>query len=461
MPTDIGESLEAAIRRAGSPVELLRNAPALPYTFPVKAEFSNWRSEQAAWRDTCALLDQSHHMADLFLRGPDVLRLLSDLAVNSFQRFRPDMAKQLVCTSSEGYVIGDGILFYLEEGSVDFVGAHPAIVDWIQFNLEQGDYEVSFERDENSLDREGPPVLYRYELQGPTVAKLIEKVTKAPLPEVRFFHMTRFQIGGHEVRALRHGMAGQPGFELFGPWSEGEDVLEALLEAGKDLGLLRAGSRAYASANLESGWVPAPLPAIFTGEEMGPFREWRRSARAGSLGGSMDSAEIRDYYVSPYDLGYDRIVAFDHEFVGRPALEEMAKERPRTKVTLVWDAGDVAKVFESQLGPEPAKFMEWPKGRYALFQCDKVLKDGRLVGISMDCGYVYNHHAMISLATIERGLAEPGTQVTVVWGEQPVSRKPTVEPHRQVEIRAVVAPAPYNEVARGSYRTGSTRELFG
>jgi vanillate/3-O-methylgallate O-demethylase len=454
------ESLEEAIQRAGSAVALLRNAPALPYTFPVQPEFTNWRAEQKAWRESCALLDQSHHMADLFLRGPDVLRLVSDLAVNSFKTFRPDMAKQLVATSYDGFVIGDGILFYLDEESMDFVGAHPTIVDWVQYNIEAGGYKVRYERDENSLDRERPPVLYRYELQGPRAVALIEAVTKAPVPDVKFFHMTRFRIAGHEVRALRHGMAGQPGFELFGPWAEGEDVLSALVEAGKGLGLLRAGARAYASANLESGWVPAPLPAIFTGEAMKPFRQWRSAARAGSLGGSMDSPDIADYYVSPFDLGYDRIVAFDHEFVGKAALEEMAKSKRRTKVTLVWDPADVAAIFRSQVEDDlPVKALEWPKSRYALFQCDKVLKDGRPVGISMDCGYIYNERAMVSLATIDRSFAEPGNKVVILWGEQPNSAKPTVEPHRQIEIKATVAPAPYNEFARGAYRLASTTDL--
>ena len=61
---------------------------------------------------------------------------------------------------------------------------------------------------------------------------MIEQLTGAPLPDVAFFGMTDFTIAGHDVRALRHGMAGQPGFELFGPWHEGEDVLAALLAAG-------------------------------------------------------------------------------------------------------------------------------------------------------------------------------------------------------------------------------------
>jgi glycine cleavage system aminomethyltransferase T len=266
--------------------------------------------------------------------------------------------------------------------------------------------------------------------------------------------MTEFQIAGRSVRALRHGMAGQPGFEMFGPWEDGEAVRGALLETGAELGLLPAGSRAYSTANLESAWVPSPPPAIFTGKGMREFREWRSAERAGSLGGSLDSQEITDYYTTPYDLGYGGIVAFDHDFPGREALERIADKPPRQKVTLVWNHDDVADAVGSQLGQErSAKFIEWPKARYALFQTDVVLRDGAAVGLSFDCGYIYNERAFVSLATIENASAEPGTEVTVLWGEQPNSRKPTVEPHVQVEIRATVAPAPYVSFARSSYRS--------
>jgi vanillate/3-O-methylgallate O-demethylase len=454
------ESLEDALRRVGDPVRLLRDAMARPYTFPVTPEFSNWRSEQRAWLETCVLFDQSHHMADLFVRGPDAVRVFADLGVNSFERFRPGMAKQFVATNPDGFVIGDGILFYLDEEELDFVGAHPAIVDWVHYRCETGQYRVSVERDENSYDREGPPMLYRYELQGPRALAVVERLIGGPVPEVPFFHLTQLRIGGRPVRALRHGMAGQPGFELFGPWAEGEEVLARILEAGGDLGLVRAGARAYSSANLESGWVPSPLPAIFTGEELRPFREWRRAARMGSLGGSYLRDRIEDYYLTPFDLGYGRLVAFDHEFVGRRALEGLQGQAAKEKVTLVWDPGDVAAVFRSQMEDDlPAKYLEWPKSRYALFQYDEVQADGRPVGVSLDCGYVASVRRMLSLAVVDRDVARPGQEVEVLWGEEPNSAKPQVEPHRQVRIRARVAPAPYSEVARGAYRSASTSEL--
>jgi len=279
-----------------------------------------------------------------------------------------------------------------------------------------------------------------------------ELLGEAP-PEVKFFNMTEFTIAGRRVRGLRHGMAGQPGFELFGPWKDGEAILDAVLSAGKNHGLVRVGSKAYSTANLGSGWVPAPMPALFSDDPlMQEYREWLPLSRVGSIGGSLDSADIADYCLTPYDIGYGKTVNFDHDFIGRQALERLAQSSPaRTKVTLVWDADDVAEAIRSMFLPGPgAKYIEMPKARYATHHEDKVLKDGEQVGISLDCGYLANEREMVSLATIDTSLSEPGTEVVVVWGEQPVSDKPAVEEHKQVQIRATVAPCPYD--ARGDYR---------
>ncbi|MER7879378.1 aminomethyl transferase family protein [Streptomyces solisilvae] len=449
------ESLATAIARVGNPVDLLRNTAARAHTFPVAPEFTNWRSEQRAWAESCALLDQSHHMVDLFLQGPDALRLLSDLGVNTFNNFGVNKAKQFVAVNPDGQLIGDAILFHLEEELFDLVG-HPMVLDWVLFHLDRGDYKVTAERDENSAVRtDGPPKFYRYELQGPTAAAVLEQATQQPLPETKFFTMADFTIAGNTVRGLRHGMAGQPGFELFGPWEEGEAVLAALLAAGKDHGLVRAGAKAYSTANLESGWVPAPIPAIFGDDPLlKEYREWLPASAIGAIGGSVDSDDIADYYLTPYDIGYDRTVKFDHDFIGRAALEELAKNPPRTKVTLVWNNDDVTAALGSLLGDGPgAKYFDLPKIRYALHQEDRVLVDGEQIGISLDCGYIANERAMVSLATIAKEHAEPGTEVTVVWGEHPRSAKPQVEDHKQWEIRATVAPVPFVQFARTNYRS--------
>ncbi|MEF2978914.1 aminomethyl transferase family protein [Subtercola sp. YIM 133946] len=449
----MSESAAQAISRVGSVVAALRNSTAKPAIFPVTPEFTNWRSEQRAWRDSVALLDQSHHMTDLFISGPDALKLLSDTGVNSFANFRVDEAKQFVGVNHEGYLIGDAVLFYLDENSFDLVGWY-MVLDWVQFIGETGGYDVTFERDANSLMRNGEdPKLYRYEIQGPRALALVEKIIGHEVPPTKFFGMATFEIDGVTVRSLRHGMAGQPGFELFGPWNERLTVREAIVRNGEEFGLVLAGSRAYSTANLESAWVPSPIPAVFTGKQTEEYLAWLPAERIGSLAGSYSADNIENYYLTPYDIGYGRVVAFDHDFIGREALEQREKVQNRQKVTLVWQPEDVAAAQRTLYEPGvPAKFIEFPKARYGLYQMDRVVVDGTDVGISHDVGYISNEHAFVSLASIDLDYAAPGTEVVVVWGEQPNSTKPAVEEHRQIGIRATVEPAPYSAFARENYR---------
>src|SRR5688500_19564032 len=117
------QSLETVLNTAISQVARLRNSQIGPYAFPVvRPEFTNWRDEQRAWKESCALFDQSHHMTDLFVDGPDALKLLTDLGVNSFKTFKVNQAKQFVACNPEGYVIGDAILFYLADNRFSLVG---------------------------------------------------------------------------------------------------------------------------------------------------------------------------------------------------------------------------------------------------------------------------------------------------------------------------------------------------
>jgi vanillate/3-O-methylgallate O-demethylase len=452
-------SLEDRLHEAGDPVELARNSQIGPYVYPaVAAEFSNWRDEQVAWRETCALFDQSHHMTDLTIEGPDVIRLLSALAVNSFATFQPGKAKQLVVCNPDGYVIGDGILFYLDEDKVRLVG-RPSAHNWVQYHAETGDYDVALKRDERTaVNPAGRRELYRFQVQGPTAMEVLEKATDGTLPEIKFFNLGEITIAGHRVRALHHGMSGAPGLELFGPWAEGEAVRAALVEAGAEFGLRQVGSRVYATNTLESGWIPSPLPAIFTGEEMKAYREWlpaKGYEGTGSLGGSYYSDDIEDYYLTPHDLGYWGFVKFDHDFIGRGALEKLGDEPRRKKVTLAWNGEDVAGAMRTMFEKGDAvKYIDLPLSNYATWPFDKVLHDGDMVGVSTFSGYSYNERSMLSLAIVDVDV-EIGTEVTLVWGEENGgSAKPVVERHVQTELRAIVSPCPYSEVARTSYAEG-------
>jgi glycine cleavage system aminomethyltransferase T len=451
------QSLESLLQSAGSPVDLARNSQIGPYVYPkVPGEFSNWRDEQHAWRDTCCLFDQSHHMTDLTIKGPDGLKLLSALGVNSFATFAVNKAKQFVACNYDGYVIGDAILFYLDDDVFSLVG-RPSAHNWVQYHGETGDYDVTFARDERSAVNPTGRRLYRYQIQGPEAMKVLEKVTGGPLPEIKFFNMGELTIAGHKVRALHHGMSGVPGLELFGPWAAGDEVTAALVEAGREFGLRQVGSRVYATNTLESGWIPCPLPAVFTGEAMKPYREWLPAngyEGTGSLGGSFYSDDISDYYTTPWDLGYGSIVKFDHDFVGREALERIAEAPKRKKVTLAWNGEDVTRAMGTMFQKEGrAKYIDLPLSNYSTWPNDRVMSGGKMVGVSTFSGYSSNESSMLSLGIVDLDVSEPGTEVTFVWGEEGGgSAKPVVERHVQTEIRAIVSPAPYSEVVRASYR---------
>ncbi|WP_085528140.1 aminomethyltransferase family protein [Maritimibacter sp. HL-12] len=453
------KTLEDRINEHGNPAKMLYHSQMGRYAFPVPSEFTHWMEEMRAWRETAALMDQSFHMTDLYVKGPDTIKLLSDLAVNSFAGFGRNKAKQLVCVSHKGYVIGDAIVFGLEDDEVNIVG-RPILPNWVQFFAETGGYDVEVVRDQRSLDDPDKPRLtYRYEVQGPKALDILNMVNEGGPLTTKFFNMGRITIAGCEARTLSHGMGGQQGLEIWGPVEDGPKVKAALLEAGAEFGMRQVGARAYAAAAAESGWVPSPLPAIYAGAFMEPYRKWlgANSFEAlASLGGSFVSDNIEDYYLTPWDLDYGRVVKFDHDFIGRDALEKMAAGPHRQKVTLVWKAEDVAAAYAGLMDHDglAPKHMEMPAAHYAAHPYDKVTKDGRFVGLSIAPAYSPGERAWISLAILDADVAETGTEVTVTWGEPDGgSDKPTVERHRQVEIRAEVHPWPIHEAARLGYRS--------
>ena len=453
------QTLQQKLDAAGDIVEFLRNQQVGPNVYPgVPAEYSNWRNEQKAWAESAVLFNQSYHMVELYVRGPDAFALLESLAINSFKNFAVNKAKQFVPVTPDGYVIGDVILFYLADEEFSLVGRAPAI-EWVEFHAATGDWNVTVERDERTAMRtDGKRKNYRFQLQGPNAMKILEKAMGQTPPDLKFFNMAHIDIGGKDVIALRHGMAGQPGYELFGPWADYQAVHSALVEAGKDHGLALVGGRAYSSNTLESGWLPSPLPAVYTGDDpmLKAYREWlsgKSYEGMCSIGGSYVPETVDGYYLTPWDIGYGHIVKFDHDFVGRQALERMAGETHRTKVTLALDNEDVLRVMSSMFAKgSRAKFFEFPSAVYSMHPFDEVRVDGQVIGVSTWIGYSSNEGRMLSLAMIDPAHVEMGKEVTLVWGEpNGGTSKPTVEPHEQVEIKAIVSPVPYSETARDSY----------
>jgi vanillate/3-O-methylgallate O-demethylase len=255
-------------------------------------------------------------------------------------------------------------------------------------------------------------------------------------------------------------MAGAPGLEIWGPYAEREEIRAAIVAAGKEFGLKEVGSRAYATNTCESGWIPSPLPAIYSSEGERAYREWlpANSYEAiNALAGSFVSDDIEDYYLNPWELGYGSFVKFDHDFIGRDALEKIDPTAQRKKVTLAWNDEDLAKLLTTPIDRDGTGYQvfDLPNANYGSSNYDAVIDaNGDTVGLSLFTGVTANEKRGLSLATVDAEVPI-GAEVRVVWGEpNGGSRKTTVEPHEQLAVRAVVSPVPYAVTARTEYHGG-------
>jgi glycine cleavage system aminomethyltransferase T len=441
-----------------SPFHVSRNSLFAQYIAP---EYTNWREEQKAWRESAVLFDQSHHMPGVFIKGPDATKMMNYLGVNSFANLSTHRAKQFIMCSPSGHVIGDVVMYYYGEDEGFEINSSVPGCNWVRYHAQTGEFDVTAEFDPTTpFNPTGRRVKYRFQLEGPNARAIMEKVVEGDFPHLKFFNTGTVRIAGCDVLLLRHGMSGNMGVEISGPYDDMETVRSAILEAGADHGIKRGGTRAYFSTVLENGWMSYPVPGIFTGEELRAYREWLPAdgwEANVQLGGSLYTDNIEDYYQTPWDMGYQHIVKFDHDFIGREALEASLAKPRRTKRTLLWNREDVLNVFASQFEEGATyKSIEFPTSYFGWPQADEVLSSetGERIGMSCHCGYNYNEKSMLSLVSIDEDHAEIGTEVTLVWGEvNGGSRKPHVEPHEQVRIRATVCPAPYASSTRERLRS--------
>ncbi len=451
-------SLQQMIDNAGSPAKLLQNAQTGAFEFPVQSMWSNLIDESEAWRKSAIMFDQSFHMTELRITGPDTKRLLSDFSINNFTNFGANKARQIVCCNAEGYLISDAIIFGYGDQDVLVVG-RPVVPNWLQFNAEVGEYDADVKIDHlRAYDPTNPRPHYRFEIQGPLAMEILNEVNEGGPLSTRFFAMGEITIAGCRAKTLVHAMGGVTGLELWGPFADKAKVEARLVEIGSKHGMLRGGSRSYSATAGESGWFAAPLPAIYDGEKMRAYREWLTAAHFegfSSVGGSFQPEDVRDYYLTPFDLEYDRLIHWDHEFLGREALLAMKDKPHRRKVILKWNADDVVAVYrtlfeQGQMG----MWMDMPSADYAIHPYDRVEQDGRLVGISGYPLYSANERAYLSVSVVDVAVADPGTALSLVWGEPSGGTlKPSVHKHRQMHIRCEARPWPIYEAARQQYRS--------
>jgi vanillate/3-O-methylgallate O-demethylase len=392
-------------------------------------EYTDWIDESMSWKDACYIGDWSFLWERRF-RGPDAIRLFSDISPNSFSSFAVGQSKHVVHNTPDGKVIHEGILTRLGDEELMLFGRGTF---WADYVLRHGDYDATSHADD----------WFNFQVSGPNALLVCEKLAGARLRDTQFMHTTEVEIAGRRVWALRQGMAGEIGFELQGPTEYAQEIYDAVLDAGEEFGIRRLGGRAVFINHLEACFptiVTDYLPAIF-GDEMAEYlAEFRAAmppfASTFNIAGSFEAEDIAAWYRTQIELGWGKSIKLDHDFIGRDALEQELASPRRLMRTLVWNAEDCIDVHASLFGAGPAyTFMEMPRDQRGFMWADKVLDPGgELVGVATSRGFSAYFHQMLSLATIDVAHADPGTEVIVIWGAPGA---------RQKEIRATVAPAPY------------------
>ncbi|MGO1183552.1 MAG: glycine cleavage T C-terminal barrel domain-containing protein [Micrococcaceae bacterium] len=393
-------------------------------------EYTNWLDESMSWKQTCYIGDWSF-LWQHRLTGPDALKLISDFTVNSYKTFNLYQSKHAIHTNQDGKVIHEGVLTRFGEN--EFV-VHGRGGFWLAYNAKQGDYDVSITRED----------WFIYQVSGPHALPLLQKLSGSKdLTETKYMHALSISIADTEICALRQGMAGEVGFELQGPKDSAERVYSAILDAGQEFGIRRMGGRIAMINHLEASFPTIAtdyIPAIFDEDTAGYLDYFMSSmppyAKPAYISGSYDGESIQEYYRSPVELGWGKVVTTQRDdYLGAAALAE-EKENPRRVLrTLEWNREDVTEVLNSLFEEgEHYDYMEMPRDQRGFMWADRVVRDGRDIGTATSRGYSYYFRKMLSLSTLDVADAEIGTEVEIIWG---------APGHRQKTIRAVVCPAPY------------------
>ena len=393
---------------------------AVPY------EHTDWRDETMAWKDSCYLNGNLNPSPTFRITGPDALKFLSDTCGNGFANFPINSGKHAIMANEKGEVMIDGVLVRLAEDDFITYWMDP----YISYALEKGNYDAVGE----SLTGK----VFLFQLAGPLSLEILEKATGDDLHDLRFMRQMHTHIKGMEFNVLRMGMAGTLAYELHGKVEDAHAVYNALMEAGAEFNIKRLGQRAYMMNHTEDGFPQAYYHFAYPWNEDKGFFEaigGKTSPMWNNLRGSMGS-NLQQRYRTVVELGWDKMVKLDHDFVGREAIEKEITNPTRKMVTLVWNKEDIMEIQASQyeLG-EHYPPMDEPnhapgQGLYA----DIVLKNGKQVGISSGRAYSYNYREMISLCSIDVNESELGNEILVIWGD---------EGTRQKEVRATIARFPY------------------
>lgn len=357
-------------------------------------------------------------------KGPDAEKLISDCSINNIYKWKAGKCKHLVALTPDGLVANHAL--FLKDSEDTFRTTAGCSVPYIN-GIQSGEYQCEYIVDN----------IFVFQLSGPLSLTILEKVTQTDLHDMGFLNFKPVSIPGidAELEVCRIGMSGTLAYELHGKFEVGPVVYDAVYQAGKPMGMKRMGWKDYTVNHTFGGYAQMTvnfLTSLYQYPDFcatAPFKEVNK--------GSVDPADMRARYRTPIECDWAWMAKFDHEFVGREALEKEMANPKRKLVSLEFHVEDLTDVYRSQFTDSPYKYMDMPcadpqpAGGHQDYVTDK---DGNIIGISADPTYSSHFHTMISHAIIDVDKIEEGAEVLVQWGDYGKKIK---------NLRAKIAKFPY------------------
>lgn len=405
-------------------------APFMGVYFPIvytSAEDELMACRKSAWLGSFLTFSPVYDIS-----GPDAVKLLNYVTVNrDYSKLKVGGSRHAILCNEKGQMLADGVLMRKDENTYRTYWLAPVL---------------SYYVDTLGMDVHGEWVTdeFFFQIDGPKSLEIMEKAAHCDLHDLKFAQNKPIVVAGIKANIHRLGMSGCLAYEMHGDVKEGGAFFEAVVKAGEEYGIKKLGFMQYCRNHTQGGypnqWIHFWYPWLNGDKALAEYVKQSPILETHKVYNFFGSAadDIENAFVTPFDVDWDYLINYDHDFIGKAALEKIKKNPPRKCVTLEWNAEDVGKVFASQfMGTDmkPADdITSVGDGGEAAFVMSKVMADGKMIGVSAGRTHDFYHRRMLSLAFVEKEYAVEGKELTVVWG---------TESANQMNLRATVAAFPY------------------
>jgi glycine cleavage system aminomethyltransferase T len=279
--------------------------PVVPFAY------STWEHEELSWYDNSYIHADLNPFFFYDIKGKDFLQMISELSVSTFNNFPVGKARHTILCNEKGNVFVDGIVVRRSED--EFITM--SLVDPGMLNKQNGN-KYDFASEDTGTKR------FFYQLCGPRTLEIVEAAAREDLHDIKFMYSRDTKIAGKDVFVLRTGMAGTLGYEVHGKMKDALVVYNALMEAGKPYGITKIGRHAYRNTHTEGSIPQGNIHYVFA------------FADKPLVTGSLDP-NSKLVYRSPIGLGWEKMINFNHDFVGKAALKAEIEGHHNTMVHLI------------------------------------------------------------------------------------------------------------------------------